>query len=64
MGLGDKIKHLAQEAKGKMKAKTGDATGNESMQAEGQVDQGKANIKQAGDHVKDATDDVKDAFDK
>ena len=32
----------------------GDATDNEDLQAEGQVDQSKANVKQAGEKVKDA----------
>ena len=40
----------------------GDATDNESLEAEGKADQSKANVKQAGEKVKDAADDVKDAF--
>ena len=54
MSLGDKIKNSAQEAAGKVKEKVGDAKGDESMQAEGQADQTKANAKQAGENVKDA----------
>jgi len=58
MGTGDDIKHGAEEAKGKVKESVGDLTGNERLEAEGKVDQAKANIKQAGDDVKDAfTDD-------
>ncbi|RXR25661.1 CsbD family protein [Oerskovia turbata] len=54
MGLGDKIKHGAEEAKGKVKEGAGKATGNERLEAEGHADQAKANVKQAGDDVKDA----------
>jgi len=54
MGLGDKIQHGAEEAKGKLKEGTGKATGNERLEAEGHGDQAKANVKQAGDDVKDA----------
>ena len=58
MGTGDDIKHGAEEMKGKVKEGVGDMTGNESLEAEGKVDQAKANLKQAGDDVKDAfTDD-------
>lgn len=63
MGIGDKISNAAEEAKGKVKEKVGDATDNESMQAEGAGDQLKANVKQAGEHVKDAAHDVKKSFD-
>ncbi|SDZ94121.1 CsbD-like [Bowdeniella nasicola] len=54
MGLGDKIKNAAQEAKGKVKEGVGDATDNKSMEAEGLKDQAVANAKQAGENVKDA----------
>jgi uncharacterized protein YjbJ (UPF0337 family) len=64
MGLGDKIKHGAEEASGKAKEATGKATDDESLQAEGRSDQSKANMKQAGDKVKDAASDAKDAFNK
>jgi len=53
MGITDKIEHAAEELKGKVKEATGDATDNESLQAEGKVDQFKANTKQVGDDVKD-----------
>lgn len=62
MGLMDKVKHKMEEARGKGKARTGGATGNRSMQAEGTAQESKANLKQAGDKTKDAGDDVKDAF--
>jgi len=43
-----------QELKGDAKEKIGGATGDESLQAEGQADQTKGNLKQAGEKVKDA----------
>ena len=57
MGAGDDIKHGAEEMKGKAKETVGDWTDNESLEAEGKMDQAKANIKQAGDDVKDAVTD-------
>jgi uncharacterized protein YjbJ (UPF0337 family) len=60
--MNDNIKHKAEEGLGAAKEKLGDVTGDESMEAEGQGDQTKANFKQAGDKAKDAADNVKDAF--
>lgn len=57
MGMQDKAENAAQDAKGKVKEGVGDATGNEQLQAEGQMDQTKANLKQAGENVKDAFKD-------
>jgi uncharacterized protein YjbJ (UPF0337 family) len=54
MGIGDKIKNAAEEAKGKVKEKTGDATDQEGLQAEGQTEESKADLKQAGEKAKDA----------
>jgi uncharacterized protein YjbJ (UPF0337 family) len=62
MGFDDKISNTAEEAKGKVKEEFGDATDNESLEAEGKADQSEANVKQAGEKVKDAAGDVKDAF--
>ena len=56
MGLGDKAKHAAEEAGGKLKEGAGKATDNERLEAEGKTDQTKADLKQAGDDVKDAFD--------
>ncbi|WP_081581319.1 CsbD family protein [Timonella senegalensis] len=53
MGLGDKISNAAEEAKGKVKEATGKMTDNERLEAEGKIDQAKANAKQAGEDVKD-----------
>ena len=57
MGIGDKLKNAAEEAKGKAKEKTGDATDNEDLQAEGQADKTVADLKQAGEKAKDAFKD-------
>jgi uncharacterized protein YjbJ (UPF0337 family) len=54
MGLGDKIENAAEKAGGKGKEAAGNTTGNESLKAEGQTDQAKADVKQAGEKVKDA----------
>ncbi|MFJ6418630.1 CsbD family protein [Paeniglutamicibacter sp. NPDC091659] len=60
MGIGDKISNAAKDATGKVKEKVGDATDNESLQAEGLKDQAVAKAKQAGEHLKDAAKDVTD----
>ncbi len=54
MGLGDKIENAAEKAGGKGKEAVGKATGDKSLQAEGQADQTKGDLKQAGEKVKDA----------
>jgi uncharacterized protein YjbJ (UPF0337 family) len=50
----DKVKNTTQIAKGRLKESAGKATGNDRLQADGEVDQLKGNIKQAGEKVKDA----------
>jgi uncharacterized protein YjbJ (UPF0337 family) len=54
MAAEDKAAHKATELKGKVKEGVGDATGDDELKAEGQVDQAKGNLKQAGDKIKDA----------
>ncbi|HTH05362.1 MAG TPA: CsbD family protein [Ilumatobacteraceae bacterium] len=54
MGMDDDIKHNAEDLKGKVKEKVGDATDNEKLQAEGVADQASAKMKKAGDDIKDA----------
>lgn len=54
MGLDDKIENTAEKLGGKGKESAGEATGDESLKAEGQGDQAKADLKQAGEKVKDA----------
>jgi uncharacterized protein YjbJ (UPF0337 family) len=53
MALDDKIKNAAQDIAGKAKESFGDATDDNSLQAEGQNDQAGANLKKAGENVKD-----------
>lgn len=54
MGLDDKIKNAGEKLSGKGKETTGEATGDDSMKAEGKGDQSKADLKNAGENVKDA----------
>lgn len=54
MGLDDKIENTAEKLGGKGKEAAGEATGDESLKAEGQADQTKGDLKQAGEKVKDA----------
>lgn len=57
MGAMDDAKHNMEKMAGKAKESVGDATGNEDLEAEGKMDQVKADAKKVGD-------DIKDAFDK
>jgi uncharacterized protein YjbJ (UPF0337 family) len=59
MGLGDKISNKAEELKGKVKETVGRATGNQELEAEGQIDQGRAEVKKVGENIKDAAKDIK-----
>jgi uncharacterized protein YjbJ (UPF0337 family) len=54
MGIGDKIDNMSEDAAGKAKEATGKATDDESLEAEGRMDQSMADVKQAGEKVKDA----------
>jgi uncharacterized protein YjbJ (UPF0337 family) len=58
----DKAKHEAEELKGNVKEHVGDLTDNESMEAEGELDQTKARAKQVGDDLKDVVKDAKDTI--
>jgi uncharacterized protein YjbJ (UPF0337 family) len=58
MGTEDKASNKVDELKGKAKGAVGSATGNESLEAEGRKDEGKADVKQAGEKVKDAAKGV------
>ena len=62
MGIGDKAKNKAEELAGKGKAAMGDATDNPDLEAEGRMQETKADVKQAGENVKDSGDDVADAL--
>ena len=54
MSAVDKIKNTAETTKGNVKEGRGQATGDESLEAEGHADQAKGALKQAGEKVKDA----------
>jgi uncharacterized protein YjbJ (UPF0337 family) len=56
MGLDDKIENKSEELQGQAKEAAGDAMDDPGMEAEGKMDQTKANLKQAGEKVKDAFD--------
>jgi uncharacterized protein YjbJ (UPF0337 family) len=62
MGLADKAKDKAEELAGKAKAAAGDATDNPDLEAEGRMQESKADVKQAAKNVKDSGDDVADAL--
>lgn len=62
VGLDDKAKNQATDAKGKAKEAAGAVTGDESLKAEGRDDQGQAKAKEAGRHVKEAASDVKESL--
>ena len=53
MSAEDKVKNTAETAKGKAKEGLGEATGNESLEAEGRADQAKGDLRQAGEKIKD-----------
>jgi uncharacterized protein YjbJ (UPF0337 family) len=54
MSTTDKVKNKAQEVRGKVKEKAGEATGDRDLQTQGKVEGAKGNLKQAGEKVKDA----------
>jgi uncharacterized protein YjbJ (UPF0337 family) len=54
LGLDDKIDNAAEKLGGKGKEAAGEATGDESLKAEGKSDQASSDLKQAGEKVKDA----------
>ena len=56
MGLSDKMDNAKDDMAGKAKEATGKVTDDEGLEAEGKVDQSKADVKQAGEKVKDAFD--------
>lgn len=54
MGLSDRISNAAEDAKGKAKEHYGKATGDEQTEADGKLDQVKADLKDKVEDVKDA----------
>jgi uncharacterized protein YjbJ (UPF0337 family) len=53
MSFADKVKHKAEELKGKGKETMGRATGDDELVVEGKTDQAKGRLKQAGEKIKD-----------
>ena len=49
MSLANKAKNKGEELKGQAKEPAGQATGDEDLRAEGEVDEVKGNLKQAGE---------------
>lgn len=64
MGFTDDAKNKAEDLKGRAKEAAGSLTDDEQLKAEGQADQGQAEIKDkisgAADKVKEGVDAVKD----
>ena len=54
MGAHDKVSNKIDDIAGKAKEGLGKATGDDSTEAEGKLDQAKSSIKDAAEHVKDA----------
>lgn len=54
MGAADKAQNAMEDMKGKAKEGLGKATDDESMEAEGKADQGRADLKKAMESTKDA----------
>ena len=54
MGTDDKLENMADEKIGEAKEAMGKATDDDDLEAEGKLDQTKADLKQAGEKVKDA----------
>jgi uncharacterized protein YjbJ (UPF0337 family) len=54
MSAEGKAKNAAEKTAGNVKENVGKATGDKSLEAEGQGDQAKSDIKEAGEKVKDA----------
>ena len=54
MGVGDRMENTAGDLGGKAKEAVGKVTDNERLEAEGKMDQAKADMKNAVEDVKDA----------
>lgn len=61
MGTSDKFEAGMDKLKGKAKEAVGDMTDDESLEAEGKMDQAKGRVKSAAEKAKDAG---KELFDK
>ena len=54
MGVDDRIENTAEDLKGKTKEAAGKVTDNERLEADGKMDQAKADMKNTVEDVKDA----------
>ncbi len=63
-GTGDKVEGAIDEAKGKVKEKAGELTGDEETEGEGKVDQLKGKAEGVKGDVKDAGEKVKEGINK
>jgi uncharacterized protein YjbJ (UPF0337 family) len=54
VSFADKLRHRAQELRGRIKRNTGEVTGDRRLQAEGTTDEVMGNLKQTGEKIKDA----------
>lgn len=61
MGAEDKIRNELDDATGQLKEGAGKATGDESLEAEGRLDQAGAHARKAGEKVKDAAANVRES---
>ena len=59
-GFGDKAEGKADELRGEVKERVGDATDNPDLQAEGMGDKAEGKVEQAIGEAKDAWNDVRD----
>ena len=62
MGLVDKAKDKAEELAGKAKAAMGDATDDSDLEAEGRMQESKADVKQADENAQNSGDNIADAL--
>lgn len=54
MGFEDKLRHKAQQMRGRIKRNAGEVTGDRRLEAEGSAEEMKGGLKQVGDRVMDA----------
>lgn len=62
MGTQDKASNSAQDIKGKIKEKVGEATSDENLEDEGKADQAESAVRDVGEKVKDAASKIKHAL--
>jgi uncharacterized protein YjbJ (UPF0337 family) len=54
MSLADKVRHKAEELRGRVKRNAGEVSRDPYLEAEGRAVERKAHLKQAGEKIKDA----------